>query len=71
MGIKGLKTHWVLELQKYSWCVLVCHWLGESGRHRAMAEHGSVVWVSVLWAQGPTVIPVSLVFPSSQGKLLY
>lgn len=24
MGIKGLKTHWVLVLQKYLWCVLVC-----------------------------------------------
>lgn len=50
MRIRGLKTHWVLELQKYSWCVLVRRRLGESGRRRAAAEPGScgsTVWVSI------------------------
>lgn len=62
MGIKGLKTHWVLELQKYPRCMLVCRRLGENGWRTAMAEPGSrggTVWVSILWAQGLPVIPVS------------
>lgn len=75
MGIKGLKTHWVLELQKYSWHVLGCRRRGESGRRSAMAEPAAAAALRVPGLTATSVPPKASIHPGEAavwtGSLTY